>query len=71
MRMKPLLSADPSLLTWLCTSLSAGVPRLVELACSLSLSLSHQARLLEICNIVPGDYAAAICSRSGVGMFWT
>ena len=42
----------------------------VELSYSLSLSLSHQARLLEICNIVTGD-CAAVCSRSGIGMFWT
>ena len=33
------------------------------------LSLS-QARQLEICNIEPGD-CAAVCSKSGIGMFWT
>ena len=66
----------PSLLTWLCTSLSAGLPRWswvpfpLFLGC-LSLELFTlsltQARPLEICNIhihtKPGD-CAAVCSRS-------
>ena len=29
-----------------------------------------QARWLEICNTQPGD-CASVCSRSGIGMFWT
>ena len=79
----------PSLLTWLCTSLSAGLPRWSFLALTTlvlqarlapfprlpilgafhALFLS-QARRLEICNILPGN-CASVCSRSGIGMFWT
>ena len=69
------------MLTWLGTSLSAGLPRwsLLPFSCfkhvwhrflgCLSLELftlsCSQARQLEICNILPGD-CASVCSRSAV-----
>ena len=48
---------------------SAAYPFCVELL-TLSYHILSQARRLEICNIEPGD-CAAVCSRSGIGMFWT
>ena len=64
------LSAEcvyPSGRTWL--YIAVGGLASVELSCSLTTLC--QARLLEICNIVPVCDCAAVCSRSGFSMFWT
>ena len=72
-----------SLTTLVLQARLAPIPQLPILAvwsCSRSLSLSLSLKLvccrLEICNIGPSDCAAsvdcaAVCSRSGIGMFWT
>ena len=71
----------PSWLTWLCTSLSAGLPRWsflvllplsLKLAGSRSATLNLAAALLSARGLHPcTGNCAAVCSRSGIGMFWT